>query len=109
MVLPIKIAKTIPFVGVLPRRGFHQGGESGIMTILAIYRGSWQVGRADGRPGRLAGEPLRDGHGRAVLTPGPAARYPCFPAGRLKLTAGQLRRSASSRRPAEGHLRRRAS
>ena len=32
------------------------------------------------RSGRCGGQPLRDGYGRAVLTPGLAARwYRCFP------------------------------
>jgi hypothetical protein len=62
------------------------------------------------RSGRRDGQPLRDGYGRAVLTPGLAARwYRWFPAGRLKLMAGRLGLMVSSLLPADGRLCRRAS
>jgi hypothetical protein len=62
------------------------------------------------RSGRRDGQPLRDGYGRAVLTPGLAARwYRWFPAGRPKLMAGRLRLMVSSPLPADGRLCRRAS
>ncbi len=62
------------------------------------------------RSGRRDGQPLRDGYGRAVLTAGLAARwYRWFPAGRLKLMAGRLRRMVSGLLPADGRLCRRAS